>query len=115
MTCEELESAEWSDIAGRFKNARGLINPAQVYRVAIDGKVVQFTGAEMIETVEASTALMDAMQSGDTAAQYRALQRLGLVPTGENSSISDKATDTAMQLRFAEAVGRLGAQGSGEE
>lgn len=61
----------------KLRDAHKVINPKQTYRIqATDGTLMEFTGAELIETADNAAALVDAMKAGDERAQKRAAKRI---------------------------------------
>jgi hypothetical protein len=57
----------------------GKIDPTRKYRIDIgNGQIMECTGAELIETAEATVAFADAEKRGDKAAMLAAMKRLGL-------------------------------------
>lgn len=60
----------------------GKIDPKRKYRMDMgNGQILEFTGAELIETAEATVAFADAEKRGDKAAMIAAMKRMGMVPT----------------------------------
>lgn len=62
----------------KLRNAHKVVDPAKTYSVRLpDGSIFQATGAELLETADATVAVADAQLAGDIDASVRALRRLG--------------------------------------
>lgn len=59
--------------------AGGKIDPNRKYRLDLgDGEIMEWSGAELIETAEATVAFADAEKRGDKAAMMAAMKRMGM-------------------------------------
>jgi len=66
--------------------ASGKIEIKRKYRIDIgNGQIMECTGAELIETAEATVAFADAHKRGDRAAMTAAMKRMGIWPNAKPS------------------------------
>ena len=57
----------------------GKIDPKRKYSIDIgNGQIMEYTGAELIETAESTVAFADAHKRGDKAAMLAAMKRMGM-------------------------------------
>lgn len=57
----------------------GKIDPKRIYRLDLgNGEIMEWTGAELVETAEAAVAFADAEKRGDKAAMMAAMKRMGM-------------------------------------
>ena len=57
----------------------GKIDPKRKFRFDIgNGQIMEYTGAELIETAGATVAFADAEKRGDKAAMMAAMKRMGM-------------------------------------
>lgn len=55
----------------------GKINPKRIYRLDVgNGEIMEWTGAQLIETAEAAVAFADAEKRGDKEAMMAAMDRI---------------------------------------
>jgi len=57
----------------------GKINPSQTYRMDMgNGKIMEWTGAQLLETANAAVAFADAQKRGDKTAMSEAMKRMDI-------------------------------------